>query len=138
MRVTKVMKDYVEKQMDEKRMVANKEYRATYEARRKDCTAEIKALVDEARRTADEILARYDMDTIESRRDSSGYYSNEVIRFFDQCIHNHKEFEEIRDHERKLYDYQKEALERFYLECDLGCDREKFFAMVEELGFEGI
>ena len=138
MRVTRVMKDYVEKQMDEKRLAANKEYRTTYDDRRKACMAEIKVLVDEARRAADEILAQYDMDTIEGRRDSSGYYSNEVIRFFDQCIHNQKEFEKIRDHERKLYDYQKEALERFYLECDLGCDREKFFAMVEELGFEGI
>lgn len=138
MRVTRVMKDYVEKQMDEKRLAANKEYRTTYDVRRKACMAEIKVLVDEARRAADEILVRYDMDTIEGRRDSSGYYSNEVIRFFDQCIHNQKEFEKIRDHERKLYDYQKEALERFYLECDLGCDREKFFAMVEELGFEDI
>lgn len=138
MRVTRVMKDYVEKQMDEKRLVANKEYRTSYENRRKTCMAEIKVLVDETRRAADEILARYDMDIIEGRRDSSGYYSNEVIRFFDQCIHNQKEFEKIRDHERKLHDYQKEALERFYLECDLGCDRDKFFAMVEELGFEGI
>ena len=138
MRVTRVMKDYVEKQMDEKRLAANKEYRASYEARRKACLAEIRALVDETRRVTDKILAQYGMDTIEGRRDSNGYYSNEVIRYYDQCVHNQKEFEKIRDHERKLYDYQKEALERFYLECDLGCDREKFFAMVEELGFEGI
>ena len=138
MRVTRTMKDYVEKQMDEKRLTLNKEYRASYEGRRKACLAEVKELVDETRRAADEILARYGMDTIEGRRDSSGYCSNEIIRFYDQCVRNQQEYDEISAHERKLHNHQKAALERFYLECDLGCDRDKFFAMVEELGFEGI
>lgn len=138
MRVTKTMKNYVEKEFDAKRLIANKEYRASYEARRKACLEEIKILVDEARRRCDEIMASYGMDIIEGRRDSNGYYSNEVIRFYDQSVQNQKEYQEIRDHEHKLYNYQKEALEQFYLECDLGCDKERFFEMVEALNFDNV
>lgn len=138
MRVTRVMKDYVEKEFDAKRLAANEEYRATYEERRKACLEEIKKLVDEARRHCDEIMANYGMDIIEGRRDSSGYYSHEVIRYYDQCVQNQKERQAIRDHEQKLYQYQKEALERFYLECDLGCDKEKFFEMVAALNFDNV
>lgn len=138
MRITKTMKNYVEKEFDTKRLVANKEYRAGYEARRKACLEEIKILVDEARRRCDEIMASYGMDIIEGRRDNNGYSSNEVIRYCDQCVQNQREYQEIRDHEHKLYHYQKEALEKFYLECDLGCDKERFFEMVEALNFDNV
>lgn len=138
MRVTRVMKDYVEKEFDAKRLTANKEYRASYDERRKACLEEIKKLVDETRRCCDEILAKYSMDIIEGKRDNTGYYGNEVIRYYDQCVQNQKEWQAIRDHEHKLYQYQKEALERFYLECDLGCDKEKFFEMVAALNFDNV
>lgn len=138
MRVTRVMKDYVEKEFDAKRLAANKEYRASYEERRDACIKEIEKLVDETRCRCDEILASYGMDIIEGRRDSRGYSSNEVIRFYDQSVQNQKEYQAIRDHEHKLYHYQKEALERFYLECDLGCDKEKFFEMVAALNFDNV
>ena len=138
MRVTKTMKNYVEKEFDEKRYAANKEYRADYEARRKACVAEIKQFIYEARDKADEILAKYGMDTMASKRDKSDYYSHEVIRFYDQCVQNNKEYQEIIDHERKLKEYQVEQLERFYLECDLGCDKEKFLAMVAALNFDNV
>ena len=132
------MKDYVEKEFSEKRYAANKEYRADYEARRKACLEEIKALVWETRDKADEILSKYGMDTIASKRDKAGYCSREVICFYDQYVQNDKENTAIRDHEQKLYSYQKEALERFYLECDLGCDKEKFFEMVAALNFDNM
>ena len=138
MRVTRVMKDYVEKEFDAKRLAANKEYRASYDERRRACLEEIKKLVDEARCRCDEILAKYGMDIIEGKRDNAGYYGNEVIRYYDQCVQNQKEWQAIRDHEHKLYQYQKEALERFYLECDLGCDKEKFFEMVAALNFDNV
>ena len=138
MRVTKTMKNYVEKEFDEKRYAANKAYRADYDTRRKACVAEIKQFVCEARDKADEILAKYGMDTIASKRNSSDYYSREVINFSDSYVQNNKEYNEIVNHERKLCNYQKEALERFYLECDLGCDKEKFFEMVAALNFDNM
>ena len=138
MRVTKTMKNYVEKEFDAKRLAADKEYRASYDGRRKACLEEIKKLVNEARGRCDEILASYGMDVIKSHRDDSGYSTNEVIRYYDQSIQNQKEYQEIRDHEHKLYQYQKEALEQFYLECDLGCDKERFFEMVAALNFDNV
>ena len=138
MRVTRVMKDYVEKEFDAKRLAANKEYSASYEERREACLEEIKKLVDEARGRCDEILANYGMDTIKEHRNSNNYCSREVIRYYDQYVQNQKEYQAIRDHEHKLYHYQKEALERFYLECDLGCDKEKFFEMVAALNFDNV
>lgn len=138
MRVTRVMKDYVEKEFDAKRLAVNKEYRASYDERRKACLEEIKKLVEEARGRCNEILASYDMDTVKERRDNSGYRFREVINYCDQYVQNQKEYQAICDHERKLYQYQKEALERFYLECDLGCDKEKFFEMVAALNFDNV
>ena len=138
MRVTKTMKNYVEKEFDEKRYAANKEYRADYDARRKACVEEIRQFVCEARDKADEILAKYGMDTIAGKRDKNNYYSREVISFYDQYVQNNKEYQEIIDHERKLREYQIEQLERFYLECDLGCDKEKFFEMVAALNFDNV
>ena len=138
MRVTKTMKNYVEKEFDAKRLAANKEYRASYDERRKACLEEIKKLVNEARVRCDEILASYGMDTIEGRRDSNGYCNREIIGLYDSCVQNQKEYQAIRDHEHKLYQYQKEALEQFYLECDLGCDKERFFEMVEALNFDNV
>lgn len=132
------MKDYVEKEFDAKRYAANKEYRADYDARRKACLEEIREFVCEARDKADEILAKYGMDTIASKRDKNNYYSREVISFYDQYVQNNKEYQEIIDHERKLREYQIEQLERFYLECDLGCDKEKFFEMVAALNFDNM
>lgn len=138
MRVTKTMKNYVEKEFDEKRLAANKEYRADYEARRRACLEEMRLFIKEARDQADEILAKYGMDTIADKRNKSNFYSREVIVLYDQYIQNDKEYEAIRDHESKLYAYQKERLEQFYLECDLGCDKEQFLAMVAALNFDSV
>ena len=138
MRVTKTMKDYVEKEFDTKRLAANKEYRASYDERRKACIEEIEMITKEFRNRVDEILSSYNMDTVESKRDNEGYTYNEVVKVFSQYVENQEEFRVIRDHETKLYNYQKETLERFYLECDLGCDKEQFFEMVAALNFDNM
>lgn len=138
MRVTKTMKNYVEKEFTEKRLAANKEYAADYEARKSAAIEEIKRVVKIARDATDEILVKYGMDTVASKREQDGYYPHEVIRFFDGAVGNSEEWQEIRNHEQKLYRYQLERLERFYLECDLGCDKEKFFEMVAALNFDNM
>jgi hypothetical protein len=130
------MKNYVEKEFNEKRLAANKEYAADYEARRRAATEELKSVLRIAREAADEVLAKYGMDTIASKRKQGEYYPHELIRFYEGEVCNSKEWQEIRDHEQKLYRYQSERLERFYLECDLGCDKEQFFEMVAALNFD--
>ena len=50
-------------------------------------------------------------------------------------LKNQKEFDEIRDFERKIYDKQEEMIKRFILECDLGIEKDEFFKKVEEMSF---
>ena len=139
MRVTRVMKTYVEKEFDAKRQEANKQFSAAYEARRKACVEEVREAVKSFRDVVDEILEKYGMDTIAPKRDkNTGYYHNEVIGFCTSYIQNAVEEKAIYAYQRKLRDYQQERLERFYLECDLGCDKEEFFKMVEALNFDNI
>ena len=138
MRVTKTMKEYVQKEFDKKRYAANEAYKAGYSARRKACLEEIKKLVEATRDAAALILAEYGMDTIASKRNNGNFYHHEIICLYDQYVQNDKEDKDILDHERKLANYQRERLERFYLECDLGCDKEQFFKMVEALNFDEV
>lgn len=136
MRVTKVMREYVESQLNEKRYALNKEYRASYEARRRECLDIIRARVDEFRAEIDALLVVYNMDNPAIKREADGYNPNEVIRFFDGSVNNSKELEAHRKHEKELYDRQKEMLNAFYLECDLGINKEEFLAAVAAMNFD--
>lgn len=139
MRVTRVMKTYVEKEFDAKRQEAEKQFSAAYDARRKACVEEVREAVKSFRDVVDEILEKHGMDTVASKRaEKTVYYHDEVIGFSDHYIQNKVEEKAIYAYQRKLRDYQQERLERFYLECDLGCDKEEFFKMVEALNFDGI
>lgn len=139
MRVTKTMKEYVQKEFDKKRYAANEAYRAPYYAKHKACLEELRELVNEAREKSEVILAKYGMDSVKAKREkSNGYFSRELISLYDQYAHCDAELENIRKHEQKLAEYQREKLERFYLECDLGCDKDSFFEMVAALNFDNV
>lgn len=139
MRVTRVMKTYVEKEFDAKRQEAAKQFSAAYNARRNACVEEVREAVKSFRDVVDEILEKYGMDTVAPKRDEkTGYYHNEVIGLCATYIQNVAEEKAIYAYQSKLRDYQQERLERFYLECDLGCDKEEFFKMVEALNFDNI
>ena len=138
MRVTKAMKDYVAKQLDEKRVKANKEFSKAYEERRKQACKEIEQLMETVYPKIDLILEKYNMSTkIEnSRYCSEKEYSKEIVKsVYDVAIRNEEEFDKIRDYEHKNYIKQQEMIERFILECDLGIDKEEFFKKVEEMSF---
>lgn len=139
MRITKTMKNFVEKEFNEKRYAINAEYRKAYNERRDACKKELRTLLIEMREKSEAILAKYNMDSVKDRREKTdGYFSREIFQFYDQYVQNDKEAENIRKHEQKMHDYQRERLERFYLECDLGCDKEQFFKMVEALNFDEV
>ena len=86
MRVTKVMREYVEKQLDEKRYALGKQNRASYEARRKECIAAVKNKVEECRAEVDEILRAYNMDIPQEEDDCRGWSHREVVAFYDLSI----------------------------------------------------
>lgn len=139
MRVTRVMKSYVEKEFDAKRQEANRQFSAAYDTRRKACLEEVREAVKSFRDVVDEILEKHGMDTVAPLREkANGYCHSEVISLYEGYVQNRFEEDAIRAHQRKLRDYQQERLEQFYLECDLGCDKEEFLAMVAALNFDGV
>lgn len=133
MRVTKVMREYVEKQLDEKRYALGKQNRANYEARRKECVAAVKNKVEKCRAEVDEILRAYNMDI---PQEEGGWSHREVVAFYDGHIYNSSEVEAHGKYERGLSERQKEMLDAFYLECDLGINKEEFLAAVAAMNFD--
>ena len=136
MRVTKTMREYVEKQLDEKRYALGKENRAAYDTRRKECIAAVKEKVEACRAEVDEILRAYNMDIPQEEGDRRGWSNREVVVFYDNHIHNCIETDAHSKYERRLRDRQKEMLESFYLECDLGINKEQFLNAVAAMNFD--
>ena len=135
MRVTKVMREYVEKQLNEKRYALGKQNRASYEARRKECIAAVENKVEECRAEVDEILRAYNMD-IPQEEDDCGWSNSEVVAFYDSHIRNNSEVEAHDKYDNELHKRQKEMLDAFYLECDLGINKEEFLAAVAAMNFD--
>lgn len=136
MRVTKVMREYVEKQLDEKRYALGAENRKAYDMRRKECCDLIREKITACRMEVDEILRSYNMDTPTKEREEKGWTNREVVGFYDGHISNSAELEQQRKYERELRDRQKEMLNAFYLECDLGINKEEFLNAVAAMNFD--
>lgn len=136
MRVTKAMKDYVEENLNEKRLKKDKEFSAAYKERKKKACEEIEALLPDLYKKIENILIKYNMD-IECKRDSSNNAMPEKIvqGVYDAYIQNYEESSKIREFERDNYKKQQEMMKRFILECDLGIEKEEFFKKVEEMSF---
>lgn len=91
MRVTKTMKEYVEKQLNEKRYALIKQNRASYDTRRKECITAVENKIKTYRAEIDEILRAYNMDIPKEEEDGRGWNNREVIVFYDAHIRNSDE-----------------------------------------------
>ena len=136
MRVTKTMKEYVEKQLNEKRYALIKQNRASYDARRKECIAAVENKIETYRAEIDEILRAYNMDIPKEEEDGRGWSNREVIVFYDAHIRNGDEVIAHDKYDNELRKRQKEMLEAFYLECDLGINKEEFLNAVAAMNFD--
>ena len=130
------MKDYVEKQLDEKRYALMKANRESYEARRQECIDIVKKKVAEFRKEVDLILVEFGMDDPSIKRNENGYNPHEIINMHSNYIMNDKEETGHRNYDRNLRDRQKEMLAAFYLECDLGINKDEFMEAVAKMNFD--
>lgn len=134
MRVTKAMKAYAEEQLNEARYAVNKAAGAAYHNRQSACEEEIKTFLErEVNPAIRRILEKYDMDMYVRDYGDMKPAEQAVLKLFSQNIRNAKEAEALRIAESKRYSKNRDMIDRFILECDLGCDREKFFKMIEEM-----
>ena len=136
MKITKVIREFMEETLSAKRLEVNKEARADYDARRKACIEELKALRESMREPVENILRKYDMDTEYKWCSSAHPMFDEVWEMNEGRIQNQNELAIIRDKETKREYNQRKAMRDIELEMALGGDRAKLMEMLEQVVIE--
>lgn len=136
MKMTKVIREYMEEVLDTKRCEANKEARADYDARRKSCIDELKALLESMREPVENILRKYGMDTEYKWFSNANPTFYEMWKMNEGYIQNQIELDAIRAKECDRMETQKKAIRDIELEMALGGDKAKFMEMLSNVVIE--
>lgn len=136
MKMTKVIREYMEETLSTKRLEANKKARADYDARRNACIEELKALRESMREPVENILRKYGMDTEYKWYSSAHPMFNEVWEMNEGRIQNQNELAIISDKEQRRMETQKTAIRDIELEMALGGDKAKFMEMLDNVVIE--
>lgn len=137
MKLTKVLREYVEEQMNAARYEANKEARADYDARRKKVEEEIKTyLAEVVNPHIEEILKANDMDLTLTSWSHTKSAPESILQLYPQNILNKEESKALDEAESKRREKQVEAMKKFAIECELGIDKDEFYEKVAELAKE--
>ena len=138
MKFTKVIRSFMEKTLNEKRYAANKADPETqaYLNRKQHAEDEIQAIVDRARKEAQEVLDRYGMDMEVRRYGEKEEASKVIVQFSNQYVKNEKEVRAQNEREGARYKHQADIMEQIELDCALGADKESFMAMLNSATFE--
>ena len=135
MKMTKVIREYMEETLSAKRLEANKKARADYDARREACIEELKALRESMREPVENILRKYGMDMEYGHYDPTPMF-DEIWYMRDASIQNQNELTAIREKERERMETQKTAIRNIELEMALGGDKAKFMEMLSNVVIE--
>ena len=135
MKMTKVIREYMEETLSAKRVEMNKETRADYNARRKACIDELEALRESMREPVENILRKYDMDMEYGSYNPKPMF-DEIWYMHDDSIQNQTELTAIRKKERGRMETQKKAMRDIELEMALGGDKAKFMEMLSNVVIE--
>ena len=135
MKMTKVIREYMEETLSAKRVEMNKEARADYDARRQACIDELEALRESMREPVENILRKYGMD-MEYGSYKPGPMFDEIWYMHDSSIQNQTELTAIREKERGRMETQKKAMRDIELEMALGGDKAKFMEMLANVVIE--
>ena len=136
MKITKVIREFMEETLSAKRAEANKKARADYDSRRKACIEEIESLRESMREPVENILRKYGMDTEYTQCFDPKSMFDEVWYMHDSSIRNKNELNDIIKNERDRMETQKKAIHDIELEMALGGNKEKFMEMLEQVVIE--
>ena len=136
MKMTKVIREYMEETLSAKRLEANKKSRADYDARRKACIEEIEALRESMREPIENILRKYGMGTEYKWYSDVRQTFDDVWEMNENRIQNENELTAIREKERVRMETQKTAIRDIELEMALGGDKAKFMEMLANVVIE--
>ena len=135
MKMTKIIREYMEETLSAKRLEMNKKARADYDARRKACIEELKALRESMREPIENILRKYGMDMEYGSYNPNPMF-DEIWYMHDSSIQNQTELTAIREKERGRMETQKKAMRDIELEMALGGDKAKFMEMLDNVVIE--
>ena len=135
MKITKVIREYMEETLSAKRLEVNKEARANYDARRKACIDEFEALRESMREPIENILRKYDMDMEYGSYNPKPMF-DEIWYMHDSSIQNQTELTAIREKERGRMETQEKAMRDIELEMALGGNKAKFMEMLANVVIE--
>ena len=136
MKMTKVIREYMEETLSAKRVEMNKETRADYDARRKACIDELKALRESMREPVENILRKYGMGTEYKWYSDMRQTFDDVWEMNENRIQNENELTAIREKEQERMETQKTAIRDIELEMALGGDKAKFMEMLANVVIE--
>lgn len=136
MKMTKVIREYMDETLSVKRVKMNKKARADYDARRKACIDELNALRESMREPVENILRKYGMGTEYKWYSDVRQTFDDVWEMNENRIQNENELAVIRDKETKRAETQKKAMRDIELEMALGGDKAKFMEMLANVVIE--
>ena len=136
MRITKVIRDYMEEVLSKKRLEANNNERAEYDARREKCKEELQKLLITINEDAFHILRKYGMDEEVKVYGNIKSTPEAVFNFNPLYVKNAEEEKIFETNAHNRYETQKEEMKRIELEAALGADKDAFMAMLEAVTFE--
>lgn len=136
MKMTKVIREYMDETLSAKRVEMNKKARANYDARRKACIEELEALRESMREPVENILRKYGMGTEYKWYSNMRQTFDDVWEMNENRIQNENELAVIRDKETKRAETQKTAMRDIELEMALGGDKAKFMEMLANVVIE--
>lgn len=131
MRVTKVLREYAEKEINKKEREKINELWAEYKARKEKMEAALDEVRKEADKKALDILTEYGYHNLYGK----GRYGKPATEIFDYYISNweHESSEELRKKEYEIRAEYDKKLEMFILEMELDGDKDKFFEALAAL-----
>ena len=137
MKLTKILREKVETELTNARRAVDKQARAGYEERRKKAIAEIGTVIENITPDIQAILAKYEMDidyATDATQEASGRNRGwAIIGFRDTSVCNDAESKILRDAESARYHKQKELIDEFALECELGVEKKDFLDALANL-----
>lgn len=136
MRITKVIRDYMEEVLSKKRLEVNNNERAEYDARRKECKEELGKLLTTINEDAIRILRKYGMDEEVKVYGDMKSTPEAIFNFNPLYVKNAGEEKVFETNAHNRYETQKEEMKRIELEAALGADKDAFMAMLEAVTFE--
>ena len=136
MKMTKVIREYMDETLSAKRVEMNKKARADYDARRKACIDELNALRESMREPVENILRKHGMGTEYKWYSDMRQTFDDVWEMNENRIQNENELTTIREKEQERMETQKTAMRDIELEMALGGDKAKFMEMLANVVIE--